>query len=184
MKPAGPVFRKDLAPINIAGLELRDGGVTAIGTAEGGAYAETAFGEIQSVAHGAAHAIVGNPAHVFLADAALQHEIFYQPADGIVGEGGHDSRVETKTTFQSAGHVVFATAFPRAEVSSGSDALVARIEAKHDFAEAHQVPDAGTLRFDLQRRHGVRCSWMVLPKCATDRPPASTMLPPDTSPRQ
>src|SRR6266849_666744 len=162
----------------MAGLELRDGGVAAIRTTEGGAYAEAAFGKIQSVSHGAADAIVGHPAYVFLTDAALQHEVFDQPANGIVCEGRSDGGVEAETTLQSARNVVFAATFPRAELAGGRDPLVAGIEAQHDFAEAHQVPGAGTLRFDVQRRHGVRCSWMVLPQCATDRPPASTMLPP------
>src|SRR5712692_1088708 len=168
----------------MAGLELRDGGVAAIRTTEGGAYAESALGEIQSVAHGAADAIVGHPAYVFLADAALQHEVFDQPANGIVCEGSNDGGVEAETTLQAARDVVFAATFPDAKLTGGRDPLVPGIEAQHDLAQADQIPGAGTLRFDVQRRHGVRCSWMVLPKCATDRPPASTMLPPDTSPRQ
>ena len=65
----------------------------AIGATERRANAEAAFGEIQSVANRAAHAVVWHPANIFLADAALQHEVFDQAADGIIGEGGDDGGV-------------------------------------------------------------------------------------------
>ena len=48
-------------PIDVARLELRGGGVAAIGTAQRAAHAESALGEIQAVAHRTAHAVVRHP---------------------------------------------------------------------------------------------------------------------------
>ena len=62
VEPAGAVLAEDLVPIDIAGLELRDGGVAAVGAAQRGAHAESALGEVQAVAHGAADAVEWHPA--------------------------------------------------------------------------------------------------------------------------
>ena len=56
-----PSLPKMLIPVDVAGLELRDGGVAAIGAADGAAHAEAALGEVQAVAHAAADAVVLRP---------------------------------------------------------------------------------------------------------------------------
>ena len=63
------------------GFELRDRGVAAIGAAERRAHAEAALGEVETVAHGAADAVVRHPAQVRLVDAALVDQVLDQAAD-------------------------------------------------------------------------------------------------------
>ena len=70
------------------------------------------------------------PSGHILADAALQHEVFDQAADGIIGEGGDDRGVKTEAALEAASDVVLAAAFPGAKVARGGDALVARIKAR------------------------------------------------------
>src|ERR1035441_9427554 len=60
----------------------------AIRAAERSAYAEAALSEIQSVAYATADSVERYPANIFLTDSALQHQIFDQAPDGIIGEGG------------------------------------------------------------------------------------------------
>ncbi len=62
VEPAGAFFAEDLVPVDVAGLELGDGGVAAVGAAEGCADAEAALGEVEAVASGAAYAVVFGPA--------------------------------------------------------------------------------------------------------------------------
>src|SRR5262249_1870407 len=66
VEPARAIFSENLLPINFSGLQLRYRSVSAIRASNGGAYAESALGKIQSVADGTAHPIVGNPANIFL----------------------------------------------------------------------------------------------------------------------
>src|SRR5690606_15545884 len=49
MEPAHAEFPEDVVPVEVAGLELRGGGVAAIGIADGAPHAETALGEIEPV---------------------------------------------------------------------------------------------------------------------------------------
>ena len=57
VQPAHAELAEDVVPIEIARLELAGGGVAAIGNAHRAAHAEAALGEIQAVAHRAAHAV-------------------------------------------------------------------------------------------------------------------------------
>jgi hypothetical protein len=134
---------EDRLPIEVAGLDLADGGVAAIGTARGGADAVTAFSKVEAVADGAADAVVGNPAEEGRIDAALKDEVFNEAADGVVGDGGRDGGVETEAAAESTSDVVFAATFPDLELAGGVDAAFTGIEAQHDFAEAETVPTAG-----------------------------------------
>src|SRR4029077_8363310 len=52
VQPAGALLTENVVPIDVAGLELRDCGVSAIVAAGGGAYAEAAFGEVEAIARG------------------------------------------------------------------------------------------------------------------------------------
>ena len=64
VEPARAVLRaEDRLPIEVAGLDLADGGVAAVGAADGGAHAEAALSKVEAVADGAADAVVRNPAN-------------------------------------------------------------------------------------------------------------------------
>ena len=52
---------EDRQPIEVAGLELADGGVAAVGAAGGGADAKAALSKVEAVANSAADAVVGDP---------------------------------------------------------------------------------------------------------------------------
>ena len=129
-------------PIEVAGLDLADGGVAAIGAAGGGAHAEAALSKVEAVADGAADAIVRNPADERGIDAALKNEVFNEAADGVIGERGGDGGAQAEAAAQAASNVVFAAALPQLKLARGVDAAFAGIEAKHDFAEAEAVPAA------------------------------------------
>ncbi len=77
-----------------------------------------------------------------LVDAALQHQVFEETADGVVGERGDDGGLEAEAAAQASGYVVLAAALPDVEAACGGYADVAGIEAEHDFAEADDVPFA------------------------------------------
>src|SRR5882724_4776637 len=87
VKPTGALLAEDLVPVDITFFQVGDGGVAAVVGAEGGAYTETAFGEIEAVARGAADAIVLDPADEGRVDAALIDQILEEAAYGIIGEG-------------------------------------------------------------------------------------------------
>ena len=129
-------------PVEIAGLYLADGGVAAVGAAGSRAHAEAALGKVEPVAHRAAHAVVWNPVEQRVIDAALQDEVFDQPADGVIGERGGNGGAQAETAAQAAGHVVFAAALPHLKLARGVDAAFAGIEAEHDFAQAQAIPAA------------------------------------------
>src|ERR1700730_15237508 len=93
VKPTRALFSKNAVPIDVARLELRDSGVSAIVGSDGGADAEASLGEIQPVARSAADAVVGDPADKRLIHATLVDEILKQAGHGIIGEGGDDCRV-------------------------------------------------------------------------------------------
>ena len=103
---------EDPVPVKIAGLDLTDGGVAAVGAAGGRAHAEAALSEVESVADGAADAIVGNPADERGIDAALEDEVFHQAAYRIIGERGSDGGAQAKAAAQAAGDVILAAALP------------------------------------------------------------------------
>ena len=86
VKPARALAAEDVVPIDLAGLQLRNRGMAAIRAAERGAHAEAALGEVQAVAHRAAHAVVRHPAHQRLIDAALVDQVLHQTPHRIVGE--------------------------------------------------------------------------------------------------
>src|SRR5207302_8464610 len=118
------------------------------------AHAEAALGEVQAVAHHAAHAVERDPPDEPGINAALQNEILDQPAHVVVGKGGGDGGFHAEAAAQSSGDVVFAAAFPDFEFAGAADAAFARIEAEHDFSKRDQVVFAGAGGFDVQSRHG------------------------------
>src|SRR5271156_2699133 len=107
--------------------------MAAIRAAEGSTHAEASLGEIQSVADGAAHCVERHPAHIFLANATLEHKVFHQASYRIVREGGYDGGIHPKASPEAAGDVVFAASFPGAKMARRGDALVPRVETQHDL---------------------------------------------------
>src|SRR5690242_16560235 len=138
MEPARAVLSEDFVPVNPAGLKLRGGGVASIGTAGGGANAESALGEIQAVAHTAADAVELDPADQRLVDAALVNQILEQPPDGVVGERGHDRAIQPETALQAARDIVLAAAFAHIEGPSGGDPAIPGIEPQHHLSQGNQ----------------------------------------------
>src|SRR5262249_47403233 len=61
VEPARAELAKDKIPLKIARLELAGRRVAPVRDADGATHAETAFGKIQPVAHGAADTIMRNP---------------------------------------------------------------------------------------------------------------------------
>src|SRR5262249_51813837 len=115
-------------------------------------HSKSTLDKVQSVTNLAPYAIVLNPSHQ-LVHAALIHQVFDQTADGIIGQRGIVGGLEAETAFQSAGDVVFASAFKDFEMAGGCDAVIAGIETQHDFAKAKFVPAA--LGFGFDSEHGI-----------------------------
>jgi hypothetical protein len=150
MEPSRAVLAKDLLPIDLAGLELGYGCVPAIGAANRGANAKTAFREVQPVPNRAANSVIRDPSHILLANAALQHEIFDQPSDGIVGQRGDNGSIESEAAPKPASDIVFTAAFPCTEIAGSGNTTVPRVETQHDLAQADQIPHALTFGFDIE----------------------------------
>ena len=140
VEPADALGGKEGVPVDLAGMELGDGGVAAIHHAHGSADAGAALEEVDAVAGGAADAVVGEPTQMREVDAALEHEVFEQAADGVVGERRDDGGAQAEAAPEAAGDVVLAASFPDAEVTGVRDALLAGVEAQHDLAERDEVP--------------------------------------------
>src|SRR6185369_7648025 len=77
VKPASAFSSKDLIPINIARLQLRDGSMTAIRTTRRGANSVATFRKVQAIAYGSSNAIELNPAQMRLVHAALIDQILH-----------------------------------------------------------------------------------------------------------
>src|SRR5215470_3987956 len=132
MKPSCTVLSEDLFPIDVGGFHLRNGGLAAVGAAESGADAESALDEVEAIADGAADAIVRNPTYN-LVYTALIHQVFDKSADRVIRQRSNVRGFEVEATLQAAGNVIFATALEDLKVTRGGDAVVAGIEAQHDF---------------------------------------------------
>src|SRR5256885_14384157 len=78
VQPAGAMLSENVFPIDVARLELRDRGVSAVVAAQRCAHAKAALGKIQAIARGAADAVVLHPAHQGLVDSALINKILQQ----------------------------------------------------------------------------------------------------------
>ena len=113
---SAPDCRRSASQSMSPGFSLRGGRVAAVGAAHRGATAESALGEVQAVAGAAADAVVRRPSCTQeMSHAALVDQVFQQPADRIVGEGGDDGGALAEAAPQAAGDVVLAAAFPDLE---------------------------------------------------------------------
>ena len=142
VEPAGAFAGEDLVPVDVARPQLADGGVAPVGAADGAADAEASLGEVEPVAHLAADTVVGDPAHVRLVDAALEHQVLDEPADRVVGQRRDDRGPQPEAAAQAAGDVVLAAALADLETPRGGDAALAGIQPEHDLAEGDEVPAA------------------------------------------
>ena len=69
---------------------MASGGVTTIRDADGATDTETTFGEIETIADGAADAVVFAPFDEVGVDSALHDEVFNQATHFIIYESGSD----------------------------------------------------------------------------------------------
>src|SRR6266481_9520990 len=150
MKPARALFAKNLIPIDVAGLQLRDGRVPAIVTSQRRAHAEAALRKIEAVARRAAHAIVFHPTYQRLVYPALVNEILKKLPNWVIGECCDNRGVQAETSLQPARDVVFSAAFANLKGSRRCNAPLAWIQPHHDLAQADQVPVAFFFRLDRQ----------------------------------
>ena len=140
---------EDRIPVDIAGLELGNRCIAAVGAALRTAASEAALDEIETVAHFAADAVERHPPDERGVHSALQNEILHQPPDRIVGKGGDHRGAQAEAAAQTARDVVFAAALPDVELAGGVNSPLARIETEHDFTEADFVKAAGFRGFVL-----------------------------------
>src|SRR4029077_8902824 len=96
-----------------------------------GTDSESALREIQPITNRATDSVVRYPSNVLLRNTPLQHEIFDEASDRIIGERSDDGGLETKAAAQSSRHVVLSAAFPSAKMAGGGNAFVAGIEPQH-----------------------------------------------------
>jgi hypothetical protein len=77
------------------------------------------------------------PADIFLADDALQHEVFDESSKRI-GERGDDCGIHAKPAFEPRVALYSPPPSQARKWRVVENAFIARIEAQDDFAEAHQ----------------------------------------------
>jgi hypothetical protein len=103
------------------------------------AHAEAALGEVQTVAGATSDAVGRDPHDLRRVEAAGEDEVLDETADLVVHQRGDDGAAQAEDPSQAADDVVLAAAFPCLERSGGTDATLARVEAKHDLAERDGV---------------------------------------------
>src|SRR5713226_7656813 len=134
MKPARALLAKNLIPIDVAGLQLRDCRVPAIVTSERCTHPEAAFRKIEAVTRRAAHPIVFHPAHQRLVHTALVNEILKELPNRVIGECRDYRGVQAETSFQPARDVIFSSALADLEGSRRRNTPLAWIQPHHDLA--------------------------------------------------
>src|SRR5256885_15864500 len=95
--------------------------------------AEAALREVESIASFATHAVVLHPAQVRKVDTSLQHQVFEQTPDRVVGQRRDDRGSKTEAAAQATRHVVLASPFPGSKVPRRVDPALTRIEPQHHF---------------------------------------------------
>jgi hypothetical protein len=142
MKPARAKSRKDFIPIDVAALELRNRRMAAVRAPHRGSYSKSSLREVQSIAYGAANAVVRNPTQEGSVNATLQDAVFNQPPYGILRERRDHSCSKAEASPQTTRDVVFSTALGDAEVPRRVNPVLRRIESQHDLSQAKAVPAA------------------------------------------
>src|SRR5262245_14514449 len=123
-----------MLPIDISRFQLRYGGVTPVRTTQWSPHAEAPLREIQPVPNRAANSIELHPSNQRAIHAAVADHPLDQPSDRVLGERGDDCGIQSETAREAPRYVVFSAAFPRAELPSRMDAVLAWIETQHHFA--------------------------------------------------
>src|ERR1700754_4936498 len=96
--------------------------------------AEATFRKVQSISNRAPNAIVRNPPDERLIHSALEDQVLDQASDRIIGKGGYNGCVQTKTALQSPSDVVLTASFVHVELARRPDPAVSGIETQHHFA--------------------------------------------------
>ncbi len=139
MEPARSELAEEVVEVDVAGLQLADGGVAAVGHADRPAHAEAALGEVESVAGRTAHTVGRDPHDVRRVEAAGEDEVLDEAADLVVHERGDDGAAQAEDPAQAAGDVVLAAALPGLERTCRADPALARVEPQHDLTERDGV---------------------------------------------
>jgi hypothetical protein len=158
-------LREDRIPIDLTGRELGHSSVSSIGTTQSRAHAKPALCEIEAVSSLAPNSVVRKPLQARGVDTSLQNQIFNEPPNRVIGERCNNCGAQAKASSQSAGHVVFSTAFEHPKTARCRNSHLSRIKTQHDFAEAHEIPGNASLRRDLQ---AIRNSIRIHPRTPFD----------------
>ena len=151
MKPPRAVLPKNLVPINVSRLQLRNGRMPAVITSQCRPYPKSAFRKIQPVARCPPHSIMFHPANQRLINTALVNQVLEQAPHRIIHKRRHYCRLQPEAALQSARHVVLSAALAHFKPSRRRNSSLARIEPHHHLAQAHQIPAALLFRLNRQR---------------------------------
>ena len=146
VEPTGAEFPKNMIPVDIAGLELRSGGIPAVRHAHRAADSKAALRKVKSVTHTAADAVVFTPLDEVGGNPTLHDKILHEVTDLIIDERRDDAGLVAETFAEAARSIVFAAAFPGTKRARGADATFTGIEAKHHLAERDLIELAVSLR--------------------------------------
>ena len=139
VQPAHTQGAKNIIPIHIAGLQLRNGGVAPVRGADSAANAVAPLHKVQSVAHTAADAVKGHPADQGGIYPALEDQILQQVTHLILCKSSDHAGAHSKAAAQPAGHIILAAALPSTEGAGSLDPSLARVQAQHDLAQRNLV---------------------------------------------
>src|SRR5262249_30360450 len=89
VKPAGALFAENTFPIDLAGLELRNGSMSAVGTSGRPSHSESTIDKVQTVACCPSNTVVGEPADQRLINASLINQVLNEASDGVINECRH-----------------------------------------------------------------------------------------------
>src|SRR5262245_6520559 len=110
-----------------------------IGTAQRRARTEASLDKVEPISRAPPHSVVRLPDEIAGVDAALQHEIFDEAPDRIVGERSDDRGTLVEAATQPASDVVLAAPFPGVQDTCRVNSSFTGIEPQHYFAQAHDV---------------------------------------------
>ena len=88
VEPTGAELAEDVIPVVVSGFELRGGAIATVGIADRATDAESALGEVQAIAHGAADAVILAPFDELGVHPTLHDEILDEVSDFIVHKSG------------------------------------------------------------------------------------------------
>ena len=167
VEPAHAELAEQPIPVDIAGLHRRGRRVGAVRHSDRRPDAEATLGEVQGSPVAASEIVGFLPHDVFEIDPALQHQIFEESSDLVVGDRGHVGDALPEASSERPADIVLAAALRHPEGSSGPDAPLARIEAQHDLAQGHHVVDALPAGTERQIGHRNRLAWSTAADAAS-----------------